>query len=95
MANVCVDDKLNSLGRHQIRAALNHTLFKLHVGNAVHQKTTNSIGTFKHRYPMAGLIKLAARSQDQPDQNQQSPLVCLCDLTEAAVRPTRPQMRDR
>jgi hypothetical protein len=61
--NVCVYEKLNPFGCQQICTALNQTLFKFHVGYAVHQKTTDSVGTLKHSYPMAGLIKLSRGSQ--------------------------------
>src|SRR6266850_2906962 len=51
-------NELNALGGHQIGAALNHSLFQLHVGNPVHQETTNPVGSFKDGNPVTCAIKL-------------------------------------
>src|SRR6266550_2977465 len=51
-------NELNALGSHQIGAPLNHSLFQLHVGYAVHQQTADPVGPFEDGNPMTRAIKL-------------------------------------
>src|SRR6266545_2044416 len=56
-------NELNALGGHQIGAPLNHCLFQLHVGNAIHQQPTSPVGPFENSHPMTRVIKLCGASQ--------------------------------
>merc|ERR1719223_1732209 len=46
-ANVCASDKLNTLRSEQVYTTLHSVLVELHVGDSVHEKTTNAVLALK------------------------------------------------
>src|SRR5579871_358138 len=62
-ADLAVRDKGDPFGRHQIDAALDHTLVELHVGYAVHEQAADSIGTLKNGDLVPGPIELGSAGQ--------------------------------
>ena len=50
-------------GFHQLHSTSHIALVQLHVGNAVGQQTTDTVGSLKHGDPVPGLVQLGGTGQ--------------------------------
>src|SRR2546425_9616030 len=53
-----VRDKLHPFFGHQVDAPLHDDFVELHVGNTIHEQTTDAVGALVHGHPVAGAIQL-------------------------------------
>src|SRR5437899_1805396 len=53
-----VRNKLQPLFSDQVDAPLHDGFVKLHVGNTIHEQTTDAVGAFVHGHRVAGAIQL-------------------------------------
>jgi hypothetical protein len=55
--------EVDTLGSHKVNTTLNNLLVKLHVGDTVHEQTTDAVSTFIYGDSVASLVKLISTSQ--------------------------------
>src|SRR6185295_8642761 len=60
---VRIGDKANPLFLHQLKAAVDDLLFQFEFRDAVAQQSTDAVGLFVHRDPMAAAVKLLSCGQ--------------------------------
>src|SRR5215475_1094481 len=58
-----IRDKSDALLSHEIDAPPDDSLIELHVGNAVHEQTTNAIGALVHGHPVPSTVQLRRASE--------------------------------
>jgi hypothetical protein len=58
LADEAAGDVLDTLGGHEVDTTLNDVLVELHVGDTVHEETTNTVGTLVDGDLVAGLVQL-------------------------------------
>ncbi len=63
VADMATSNILDSLGTHEVNTPLHNLLVKLHVRDAVHEKTPNAIGALVHRHLVAALVELVGGSE--------------------------------
>lgn len=60
LADVGVGHKLDTLGSHEVDTALNNALVELHVGDTVHEQSTNAVIAVVDGHGVASLVELVS-----------------------------------
>ena len=63
LANSDTGLEVDTLGSHEVNTALNNLLVELHVGDTVHEQTTNTISTLIDGDGVASLVELVSTSK--------------------------------
>ena len=63
LADEAAGNVLDTLSGHEVDTTLDDVLVELHVGDAVHEKTTNAVRTFVDSHLVAGLVQLVGSSE--------------------------------
>jgi hypothetical protein len=63
LANEAASDVLDALSSHEVNTTLNDVLVELHVGDTVHEQTTNTVGTLVYGDFVTSLVELIGGSE--------------------------------
>jgi hypothetical protein len=63
LADEAAGDVLDTLSSHEVYTALNHVLVELHVGDTVHEQTTDTVGTLVNGDLVTRLVELVGGSE--------------------------------
>jgi hypothetical protein len=79
--------EVNTLGGHEVSSALDNALIKLHVGDAVHEQTTKTVGTLIEGNEVTSMVELVSAGQAGGTRSNNGNSLASADLRRAGNHP--------
>lgn len=83
-----IGDKVDALVRHQLETTLDDALVELHVGNTIHEETSESVVAIVDRDRVTRLVQLIGRGETSGSGSDDGDLLASSVLRRARLHPS-------